>query len=451
MNLGMSSNKHSIAARLDRIPWTSLHTKLLILLSLGEFFDLYDLIAGGFAVAAIHLYYHVGIYTSIFYTVAIFFLGAFIGVILLGYIGDYLGRRTVILINMAIMSLAYLLTPFSPNVYVFGALRFLAGFGAGPEAILVVDIMSTEFFQPSIRGNRLAIAYTIAWLAPLVVAGIAIFTIPLHWQWIFWIGGLGILSIIPLRFMIPESPRWLEVHGKYDEADKIVSRFEEQAVKEGKRLPEPVEVEVIKTKKVPLGDAFKGPYLKRMIMLIIFQFFQASVYYGFTSLAPTVLYEKGFTFAKSTTMTFIIYTGYFIGSVISIFVIEKLFDRKWQIVTYIILAGIFGVLFGYSKSVALLEVSGFLLATFLNLFSNTYHLYMAEILPTRVRAAADGLQYSISRLGTFILITLLGSILVSLGPTTLFLVTFIFSLIVGIDIAVLGPKSSGQKVEVVAK
>ncbi|MDP8003453.1 MAG: MFS transporter, partial [Caldisphaera sp.] len=174
--MGTSMNKHSIAARLDRIPWTSLHTKLLILLSLGEFFDLYDLFVGGFTVAPIHLYYHVSVSTSIFYTIAIFFLGAFVGVILLGYIGDYVGRKTVIVINMAIMSVAYLLTPFSPNIYVLGTLRFFAGLGAGPEAILFVDIMSSEFFQPSMRGKRLATAYTIAWLSPLVVTSIAIFT-----------------------------------------------------------------------------------------------------------------------------------------------------------------------------------------------------------------------------------------------------------------------------------
>ncbi|WP_048816857.1 MFS transporter [Caldisphaera lagunensis] len=423
-----------------------------MLLSLGEFFDLYDLFAGGFTVTPIHLYYHVGIESAIFYTIAIFFLGAFVGVILLGYIGDLLGRRTVIVINMIIMSIAYLLTPFSPNIYVLGALRFIAGLGAGPEAILVVDIMSTEFYPAAIRGNRLAIAYTIAWISPIIVALISLFTIPSHWQWIYWVGGIGILTIIPLRFMIPESPRWLEVHNKYDEADKIVSQFEQQAIKEGKKLPEPVEVEVIKTEKVPLSEAFKGVYLKRMVMLLIFQFFQAAVYYGFTSLAPTVLYSKGFTFAKSTTMTFVIYTGYFIGSLLSIFLIDKkVFDRKWQIVVYMTLAGVLGVLFGYSHSVILLETSGFLLATFLNLFSNTYHQYMAEILPTRVRAASDGLQYSLSRLGTFIFLTYLGSVLVTSGPTALYLTTFAFAIIVALDIAALGPKATGERIEVIAK
>ncbi|MEM3280854.1 MAG: MFS transporter, partial [Saccharolobus sp.] len=97
-------------------------------------------------------------------------------------------------------------------------------------------------------------------------------------------------------------------------------------------LPPPEELEVITSYKIPFKTLFEKEYIKRTIMLWIFEFFQTGVYYGFTSLAPTVLYEKGFTIAKSLEMSVIIYSGYFIGSLISVFIIDnKAFDRKWKI------------------------------------------------------------------------------------------------------------------------
>ncbi len=71
-----------------------MHTKLLVLLTLGEFFELYDWFVGGFVVVPLASYFHVLLATSIYYTVAIFFLGAFVGCVLFTYIGDSMGRRT---------------------------------------------------------------------------------------------------------------------------------------------------------------------------------------------------------------------------------------------------------------------------------------------------------------------------------------------------------------------
>jgi len=447
------SPSYTIAGRLERLPWTSFHTKLLILLALGEFFDLYDLFTGGFVVVPAASFYHVGIPASVFSTVAISFLGAFVGVLVFNIIGDALGRRTALLMNMFVMSIAYLLTPFAPNVYVYGALRFISGLGYGPEALIVLDIMTTEFFPARIRGRALSIGYTMSWTAPLVLAGLAYglsgVKAPLMgWQWLFIIGGLGILTIIPFRFLIPESPRWLEVKGRIEEAERTIQKMEAIAQREKGQLSEPAKLEVVKSQKIPFRTLFEKEYKKRSVMLWIFEFFQTGVYYGFTSLAPTVLFEKGFTIAKSLEMSVIIYAGYFFGSLISIFIIDsKAFDRKFQVAVVALLMGIDGLAFGYSTSVAALVATGFLFGFLANIFSNAFHLYGAELYPTRVRAFADGAQYSLSRLGNFVWLSVLPTILVLYGSVAMFSVVFAYSVILLIDVGIFGPRASKIEVE----
>ncbi|QXJ33831.1 putative MFS-type transporter [Saccharolobus shibatae] len=168
---------------------------------------------------------------------------------------------------MAIASIGLLLTPFSPNIYVVGLLRFITGLGVGPEALIVLDVLITEFFPSKIRGRALAIGYTAAWTAPIVVAVLAYLLIPhvyiLHgWQWLFIVGGIGILTIIPFRFLIPESPRWLESKGRIEEAEKIVSRIEEIAIKEKGQIGEPVQVKVIQSQRVKITELF-SPYIEK--------------------------------------------------------------------------------------------------------------------------------------------------------------------------------------------
>ncbi|WP_338598400.1 MFS transporter [Sulfolobus tengchongensis] len=447
----------NIAGRLERLPWTSFHTKLLALLSIGEFFELYDLFLGGFVVQPISTFYKVSSATAIYYNVAVFFLGAFVGAILFTYIGDSLGRRTALIINMAIASVGLLLTPFSPNIYVLGLLRFITGLGVGPEALIVLDVMVTEFFPSKIRGRALAIGYTASWTAPIVVAILAYFLVPhtyvLHgWQWLFIIGGLGIATILPFRFLIPESPRWLESKGRVDEADKIVSKIEKIALTEKGTLGEPLQVEVITSQKVKISELFSPLYRRRTIMLWIFEFLQAGVYYGFASLAPSVLAAKGFTLVHTLQYSMLIYTGYFISSLTSIFIIDsKKFDRKWQVSIIMLIMGLVGLAFGFSITPIEVIISGFAFAFLANIFSNAFHQYGAELYPTRVRAFADGVQYSLSRLGNYIWLSVLPLILYSRGPFAMYLVVFIMAIIVTIDVAVLGPRASQIELEELSK
>lgn len=449
----MVEQEITIAGRLERLPWSSFHTKLLIILSIGEFFELYSLFISGFVIAPVANYYKISTVMSVTYTAAVVYLGAFFGALIFTLIGDAIGRRTAIIINMFIIGFGFLLTPFAPNATIYAMLRFITGLGIGPEALIVLDVMITEFFPGKFRGRALARGYTIGWTAPIVVAALAYFLIPENyilqgWQWMFIIGALGVLMILPIRFIIPESPRWLETKGRLNEANKIVSEMENIATKQFGKLQDPVKLKVIKTEKIPIKEIFSKEFRKRTIMLWIFEFLQAGVYYGFASLAPTVLYMHGFSVVKTLTYIFIIYTSYFFSSVISMFVIDNIkFDRKWQTAVIMLLMGLDGLAFGYSNKVYEIIVTGFLFGLLSNIFSNAYHQYGAELYPTRIRAIGDGIQYSLSRLGSYVFLSILPIILTLYGAPAMFTVVLIMTIIIFIDVAVLGPKASQTKLE----
>ena len=115
------------------------------------------------------------------------------------------------------------------------------------------------------------------------------------------------------------------------------------------------------------------------------------------------------------------------------------------------LMGIDGLVFGYSTSVALLITTGFIFGTLANIFSNAFHMYGAELYPTRVRAFADGVQYSLSRLGNFVWLTVLPIVLVTYGPFAMFTLVFTFSVIILLDIGIIGPRAFQIEVEKLSK
>ena len=450
------SNGSTAAARLERLPWTSFHVKLIILLSLGEFFDLYALFAGGFAVPKQIAFYKQGLGAVVFYNIAVLFFGAFFGAVIFNYFGDRIGRRTAILVNLFVLSLGYLLTPLATNIQLLGLFRFIVGLGAGPEAILVLDVMISEFFPSAFRGKALAMGYTIGWTAPIVISLLAYFIIGVNqpipgWQLLYVIGGLGVLLIIPLRFLIPESPRWLEIKGRNQQADAIITKIEEVAKKEKGTLKEPVALSVVRAEKVPLNELFSKTYSKRTIMLWLFQFTQTGVYYGFAALAPAVLFSEGISLVHTLQYSLIIYTSYFIASASSIFIIDNVkFDRKFQISIFALLMGIDGLAFGYTVIPVVIVLTGFIFGFVSTIFSNAFHLYGAELYPTRMRATGDGIAYSLSRLGNFVWLSILPLVLESHGSVAMFSIVFVLSLVVTFDIILLGPKASKIELETLA-
>ncbi|MDT7902418.1 MAG: MFS transporter [Acidianus sp.] len=261
--------------------------------------------------------------------------------------------------------------------------------------------------------------------------------------------GVAVLIVWALRTRLDESPRWSENKGRHEEANKIVEKWENAVLKEGKVLPEPEKVEVVEQHS-KISELFSKNLRTRTIMMLIFQFFQSGIFYGFVVLAPSFLLAKGISLVNTLLFSIIIDTGFIAGSVFNYFIIDRV-DRKYGIIGSAVFAGILGTLFALVSNVYLTVLLGFLVAFTLWNFSNLFHTYQAEIFPTRVRSTGAGLVYSVSRFSTSILVLMITAFFLPRGLLATFGIIWVFIAIVSLDIGLLGPRTTGKKLEEISK
>ncbi|MBX5457190.1 MAG: MFS transporter [Thermogemmatispora sp.] len=446
----------TVASRIDRLPLSSLHRRLSFVLGIGTFFDLYDIFLGGLLGAVLTPLFHLSTFETAL-VIGSGFLGMFIGAIVLGIVSDYIGRRSMYMVDLLIYSLFSLIAAFAPNFIWVVIFRFLAGIGLGAEPPLT-DIYMGEMIPRHARGRYTAWSYTLGFFGVPLAGFVGRFVIKGSflgldgWRWLLIVGSLGALIVWLLRRNLPESPRWHEIRQDEAAANAALTSMEEQIMREHglKELPEPQPVVVEPQTRATIAEIFSGVYAKRTIMLWIFQILQTVGYYGFGSLAPVVLTAKGFSVVTSLGYTALSFLGYPLGSFISIFLVERV-ERKWLIVTSALLIALFGLSFGFATSSVVLVLSGFLLTTVSNIFSNAFHIYQAEIFPTRMRGTAVGIAYSLSRLVSAILPFAALPVLKSLGPVAVFAGEAVLLVILCLDVALLGPRSTGRTLEIIAR
>jgi putative MFS transporter len=446
----------TVAARIDRLPLSSIHRKLSFVLGIGTFFDLYDIFLGGLLGAVLTPLFHLNTFETAL-IIASGFIGMFVGAIVLGIVSDYIGRRAMYMVNLLIYSLCSLIAAFAPGFLWIVVFRFLGGLGLGAEPPLT-DTYIGEMVPRSVRGRYTAWSYTLGFFGIPVAGFIGRFVVKASflsvagWRWLLIVGALGALIVWFLRRNLPESPRWYEIRNNNEAANATLSAIEQEVMREHnlQSLPEPQPVVVEPQTRATITEIFSGQYARRSTMLYIFQLLQTVGYYGFGSLAPIVLTAKGFSVVSSLGYVALSFLGYPLGSFISVFLVER-FERKWLIVGSAILIALFGLGFGFATSAPVLVICGFLLTTVSNIFSNAFHIYQAEIFPTRMRGTAVGTAYSLSRLASAILPFVALPVLKSSGPVTVFAGAAVILGILCLDVAILGPRSTGQTLEVVSQ
>lgn len=444
----------SIAARLNRLPVTKIHIMAVVFVGLGLFFDTYEIFLTGTLSAVLKQDFGLGA-DPLKAVLASAFVGQFLGAILLGRLADKLGRRRAFILNLGIYSVFSLVGGLAPNVEILVISRFLAGMGLGAELALA-DAYLSDLLPKKVRGRLIAVAYTIGFLGVPAAGFLARVLVPLEpfgvagWRWMFFLGALGALLVWVLRRVLPESPRWLESVGRHSEADAAVSAWEDYVRRSGKTLPEPDPTErTIPSERLPIRILFTARYLRRTVMTWVMNACSAFAYYGFGAIAPLVLVAKGYSIVSSLTFLALSYLGYPLGSLLSIPIIERV-QRKVLIAVTAGGMAVTGVMFGYAGSPVAIVAWGFAFTVISNVYSNAFHVYMAEVYPTALRATAAGTAYSISRIVTAALPYILIPVLGSFGPGAVFTVVAVAICVLIVDVLVLGPRTTGISLEAAA-
>jgi MFS transporter, putative metabolite:H+ symporter len=426
----MADTMVTVAARLDRLPPSRYTRKLITLISLGGWFEFYDLfftayVAPGLIKAGIFKAPSAqqGLYDlinpqSFASFVAALFAGLFVGTVAFSWLSDRFGRRSIFTFSLLWYSAGAFVMAFQHTALSIDLWRFIASIGLGVE-LVNVDTYVSELVPKSQRGPAFAFNQFIMFTAVPVVAFLSWQLLPLTffglegWRWVVIIGSFGALVIWWIRLGLPESPRWLDQHGHTARAESIVVEMERHARAEtGAELPPPEVVSSEAERKTGAWTEMWSPaYRGRTIMLVIYNLFQTIGYYGFMTWVPQLLSSQGIDTTKSLAYSFIIAVANPVGPLVGILFADR-FERKWQIAGAAAGIGIFGVLFAQQTTGPGVIVLGLLITLCNNWMSFSFHAYQAELYPTRIRAQAVGFVYSWSRFSaifsSFIIYFLLG-------------------------------------------
>ncbi len=451
-------NAAVISARLDRLPATQYVWKLVLLLSLGGCFEYYDLFftayigpglvrSGLFSSTSASFFGLSGLASF----VAATFAGLLIGTLVFGYTADRSGRRLIFTCSLLWYSVATVVMAFQNSTGGILIWRIIAGIGIGVE-LVTIDTYIAELVPKELRGRAFAFNQIVQFCAVPIVAFAGWWLVPLRplgldgWRWVVLIGAAGALIVWVIRRAVPESPRWLIAHGKLAEADRVVAAMEAR-VESDFREPLPAANPVASEEaKGTFADVLRPPYLKRTLMLVVFNFFQTVGYYGFASWVPTLMIAAGVTTTLSLRYSFLIALAAPLGPLLAMGLADR-FERKWQIVASAICIAVFGLLFAEQKNPALLIAFGVMLTCSNNCMSFAFHAYQSELFPTRVRAQAVGFVYSWSRLSAIFSSFLIAFFLRDFGVIGVFEFIAVSMLAVVLSIGTFGPRTRGLALE----
>ncbi|RMO93572.1 Major facilitator family transporter [Pseudomonas syringae pv. tagetis] len=418
-----------LPARLDRLPWGRFHTLLVIALGITWLLDGLEVTLAGSVAGALKASPALNLTNSdIGLAGAAYIAGAVLGALLFGWLADRLGRRKLFFITLLLYVGATAATAFSFSVWSFMLFRFLTGMGIGGEYTAINSTIQ-EFTPARYRGwVDLTINGTF-WLgAALGAVGSIVLLDPLWvgaelgWRLCFGIGAVLGLLVLLMRLWLPESPRWLLIHGQSAQATKIVEQIEADLQRRGHVLPavtsKPLRLHV--RDHTPLGEVartllvtFRQRSLVGLTLLTAQAFFYNAIFFTY-ALVLTDFYDVPAERVGWYVLPLAL--GNFCGPLL----LGRLFDvvgRRTMISLTYGLSGVLLAISGYLFQQGLLDVTQQAIAWMVIFFfasaaASSAYLTVAETFPLEIRALAIAVFYAFGTgLGGMIGPTLFGELI----------------------------------------
>jgi MFS family permease len=412
----MSEIRSDIPARLDRLPWSGWHWRVVIALGVSWLLDGLEVTVVGSLGPALQRPDTLGLTASeIGWAASAYIAGAVLGALFFGRLADRLGRKQMFLATLIVYLIATVATAFSWDILTFAFCRFFTGFGIGGEYAAINSAID-ELIPARLRGTvDLAINGTF-WIGAALGAGLSI--ILLHpgfigpaWGWriAFGLGAILSFAILLVRRHVPESPRWLLTHGRVDEAEAVVREIERQ-----------IGVSDTAGHKSLSMRALRTVSWREVIHVLLVRHRRRAVL-GLTLMASQAFFYNAifFTYALMLTRFYGISeerVGYYIfpfavGNFLGPLILGRLFDavgrRAMIAVTYSI-SGILLIATAYAFYRGSLSATGQTLCWSVIFFvasaaASSAYLTVSEVFPLEMRAIAISLFYALgTALGGFV-------------------------------------------------
>ncbi|WP_323120147.1 MFS transporter [Burkholderia alba] len=449
----------SIAARIDRLPATASIWKLVLFLSIGGFFEVYDLFQMTYLPPGLIRdgIFHGGAHGVLGMSDqgalgAATFAGLFIGEMFVSRLADRFGRRAVFTGALLLYTAASLAMCVQTRALGILICRFIAGCGVGAE-LITIGAFLTELVPKAVRGRAFAVCFSVGYLAMPVLALASWQWVPRDplgisgWRWVVLLGGSGAVVVWWLQSRLPESPRWLVQAGRAAQAEAVLQTLERAVEREsGRPLPAlraPAGAPPAARRPASMWDA---RHRGRTLMLIAFNAFLSIGFFGFSQWLPTLLAAQGATVTKSLWYAFVIAFAYPVSPFVAGVLADRV-ERKWLIVAAAFGVALFGTAFAMSAQVPFVIAFGVLVTLCNTVLASNGTAYQAEVFPTEIRGRALGFVHSIGRLTGIASSFIVALLLERVGVSAVFVLIGGSMLIVMLSIGVFGPRTNNRPLD----
>ena len=436
-----------VPARLDRMPWTRWHWLIVTSLGATWILDGLEVTLAGSLGGILTRPETLGLSDAqVGASATCYLAGAVIGALLFGYGTDRFGRKKLFFITVAVYLLGTALSAFSWSFGSYAVFRAITGAGIGGEYAAINSAID-ELIPARVRGRVDLMINGSYWIgaalgaaATLLLLDPARFPIWLGWRLAFAIGATLGLIVIFFRRWIPESPRWLMIHGRNHEAERIVSEVEESiksatvpstSLRTGadRRYRTRIRTRT-HTPWREIWDAIVHEHRRRSLLGIILMLTQAFFYNAIFFTYALVL-MRFYRVPEQSVGGYLL--PFALGNVLGPLVLGHLFDtigRKPMIAATYGLAGILLAITGWLFQAGLLTAQTQTLAWTIIFFvasaaASSAYLTVSEIFPLEIRALAIAMFYAIGTLTGGVFAPLLFGWIIGTGSSTALLIGYL--------------------------
>lgn len=382
--------------RLDRLPVTSRHRRLVVGSGVGWALDAMDIGLVSFVIAALAAQWDLD-KTTTSWIASVGFIGMAVGASLGGLLADKIGRRQVFATTLVLYGLATGASALAGSVAVLMVFRFLVGLGLGGE-LPVASTLVSEFSPRRVRGRMvvwLEAFWAVGWLAAAVIGTFVVAEGDNGWRWGLALGAVPAVYAVVVRLGLPESVRFLESKGRVEEAEDIVRSFEAEA--------DPADLDTVAAEvPEPMQGGIWGRSLRGRTAAFWTVWFCVSLaYYGAFTWIPSLLVDQGFTLVRSFTFTLIITLAQLPGYATAAWLIE-IWGRRATLSAFLGASAVSALLYGLASAPWQIIAAGCLLS-FFNLGAwGALYAIGPELYPTSIRGTGTGAGAAFGRVGSIV-------------------------------------------------